>query len=56
MKLKTAKIGNNTSIRHSVANTIKIKIGHEVTIGPFAHTRPQSLIGDEVRVGNFVRN
>ncbi|WP_155010749.1 bifunctional UDP-N-acetylglucosamine diphosphorylase/glucosamine-1-phosphate N-acetyltransferase GlmU [Priestia megaterium] len=51
-EIKDCKIGNNTSIRHSVAHDSEI--GHEVTIGPFAHIRPQSLIGDEVRVGNFV--
>ena len=25
-----------------------------MNIGPFAHIRPQSQIGDEVKIGNFV--
>src|SRR5699024_6003994 len=29
-------------------------IGNEVNIGPYAHIRPSSEIGDHVRVGNFV--
>jgi len=45
-------IGNRTSIRQSV--THDSKIGSDVQIGPFAHIRPQSLIHDEVRIGNFV--
>jgi bifunctional UDP-N-acetylglucosamine pyrophosphorylase / glucosamine-1-phosphate N-acetyltransferase len=45
-------IGNRTSICQSV--THDSKIGSDVQIGPFAHIRPQSLIHDEVRIGNFV--
>jgi len=45
-------IGNRTSIRQSV--THDSKIGSDVQIGPFAHIRPQSLIHDDVRIGNFV--
>ncbi|WP_110114673.1 bifunctional UDP-N-acetylglucosamine diphosphorylase/glucosamine-1-phosphate N-acetyltransferase GlmU [Bacillus sp. CGMCC 1.16541] len=51
-EIKDCKVGNETSIRHSVAHDSEI--GAKVTIGPFAHIRPQSAIGDEVRVGNFV--
>ena len=51
-EIKDCKIGNEHFIRQSVAHDSEI--GHEVTIGPFAHIRPQSSIGDEVRIGNFV--
>ena len=30
------------------------EVGVDVTIGPFAHIRPLSKIGDEVKIGNFV--
>lgn len=30
------------------------KIGRDVTIGPFARLRPGTVLGDEVRIGNFV--
>ncbi|KYG32820.1 bifunctional UDP-N-acetylglucosamine diphosphorylase/glucosamine-1-phosphate N-acetyltransferase GlmU [Priestia endophytica] len=51
-ELKDCQIGEETTIRQSVVHDSEV--GHKVNIGPFAHIRPQSLIGDEVRVGNFV--
>ncbi|WP_027410131.1 bifunctional UDP-N-acetylglucosamine diphosphorylase/glucosamine-1-phosphate N-acetyltransferase GlmU [Anoxybacteroides tepidamans] len=51
-EIKNCVIGSGTTIRHSVAHDSNI--GHHVTIGPFAHIRPSSAIGDEVRIGNFV--
>lgn len=50
--MKDSEVGNNTTIRQSVVHDSKI--GNDVAIGPFAHIRPASVIGDEVRVGNFV--
>lgn len=56
-------IGSNSEIDSSViANRVAIKqsvieysqIAEKVTIGPFAHIRPQSVIGEEVHIGNFV--
>lgn len=29
-------------------------VGEHVDVGPFAHLRPESVIGNEVRIGNFV--
>ncbi|MED4069662.1 bifunctional UDP-N-acetylglucosamine diphosphorylase/glucosamine-1-phosphate N-acetyltransferase GlmU [Priestia endophytica] len=51
-ELKDCQIGEETTIRQSVVHDSEV--GNKVNIGPFAHIRPQSLIGDEVRVGNFV--
>lgn len=51
-EIKNCHIGEGTSIRHSVAHDSSI--GSKVTIGPFAHIRPQSQISDKVRIGNFV--
>lgn len=45
-------VGEHTVITQSVAkNSI---IGEHVQIGPFAHIRPEALIDDEVKIGNFV--
>ncbi|MDK8643246.1 bifunctional UDP-N-acetylglucosamine diphosphorylase/glucosamine-1-phosphate N-acetyltransferase GlmU [Niallia taxi] len=45
-------VGESTEIRQSAA--FDSKIGANVNIGPFAHIRPASLIGDDVKIGNFV--
>ncbi|WP_079707614.1 bifunctional UDP-N-acetylglucosamine diphosphorylase/glucosamine-1-phosphate N-acetyltransferase GlmU [Paraliobacillus ryukyuensis] len=51
-EINNCQIGENTLIKQSVAaDSI---IGDRVTIGPFAHIRPQAAIGDEVKIGNFV--
>ncbi|PFH82319.1 bifunctional UDP-N-acetylglucosamine diphosphorylase/glucosamine-1-phosphate N-acetyltransferase GlmU [Bacillus sp. AFS088145] len=47
-----SEIGNDTAIKQSVVH--ESKIGHSTTVGPFAHIRPASTLGDEVRIGNFV--
>lgn len=50
--IRDSEVGDNTTIRQSTVHDSKI--GMDVAIGPFAHIRPQSVIGNEVRVGNFV--
>ncbi|MGG2067672.1 bifunctional UDP-N-acetylglucosamine diphosphorylase/glucosamine-1-phosphate N-acetyltransferase GlmU [Bacillus sp. S14(2024)] len=50
--IRDSEVGDNTTIRQSTVHDSKI--GTDVAIGPFAHIRPQSVIGNEVRVGNFV--
>ncbi len=45
-------VGNDTRIYSSVVEMSKI--GNRTTIGPYAHIRPESMIGNEVRVGNYV--
>lgn len=45
-------IGNGTSVHSSVV--LASKIGAETTIGPFAHIRPDSALGNKVKIGNFV--
>ncbi|SFD73821.1 bifunctional UDP-N-acetylglucosamine diphosphorylase/glucosamine-1-phosphate N-acetyltransferase GlmU [Bacillus sp. UNCCL81] len=47
-----SEIGNDTVIKQSVVH--ESNIGHSTTVGPFAHIRPASTLGDEVRIGNFV--
>jgi len=45
-------IGKETVIKHSVARDSKI--GNRVTVGPYAHIRPEAVINDDVKIGNFV--
>lgn len=47
-----SEIGNATTIHSSVV--LQSKVGHETAVGPFAHLRPSSSLGDHVKVGNFV--
>jgi bifunctional UDP-N-acetylglucosamine pyrophosphorylase/glucosamine-1-phosphate N-acetyltransferase len=51
-EMKNSHVGNNTTIRQSTVHDSKV--GDGVAIGPFAHIRPDSVIGNEVRIGNFV--
>lgn len=45
-------IGSECEIKQSVI--VQSDIGNDVKIGPFAHIRPDSVIDDEVKIGNFV--
>ncbi|MCY3768604.1 MAG: bifunctional UDP-N-acetylglucosamine diphosphorylase/glucosamine-1-phosphate N-acetyltransferase GlmU [Gammaproteobacteria bacterium] len=58
------RIGPNTVIRHSTigdgcvieANSVidSATVGKKCVIGPFARIRPDTVLGDRVRIGNFV--
>ncbi|GKV70384.1 bifunctional protein GlmU [Sporosarcina sp. NCCP-2716] len=47
-----SEVGNRTTIHSSVVKSSRI--GSETAVGPFAHIRPESDLGDHVKVGNFV--
>ncbi|MCR2823378.1 bifunctional UDP-N-acetylglucosamine diphosphorylase/glucosamine-1-phosphate N-acetyltransferase GlmU [Lederbergia panacisoli] len=51
-ELVNAQVGSETVIKQSVIHNSSV--GSNVHIGPFAHIRPESIIHDEVKVGNFV--
>ncbi|HEX3551172.1 MAG TPA: bifunctional UDP-N-acetylglucosamine diphosphorylase/glucosamine-1-phosphate N-acetyltransferase GlmU [Candidatus Elarobacter sp.] len=51
-RLADVVIGSGCDIRESVV--LRTRIGDDVRIGPFAHLRDGNVIGDRVRVGNFV--
>ncbi|WP_332697243.1 bifunctional UDP-N-acetylglucosamine diphosphorylase/glucosamine-1-phosphate N-acetyltransferase GlmU [Halalkalibacter lacteus] len=51
-EIKNSTIGQDTVIRQSVV--YNSKVGKNVSVGPFAHIRPDSTISDDVRIGNFV--
>ncbi|MDJ0837443.1 MAG: DapH/DapD/GlmU-related protein [Acidobacteriota bacterium] len=51
--LRDCRIGTGTLIKpYCVLD--EAEVGADVNIGPFAHVRPGSVFGDNVRVGNFV--
>jgi bifunctional UDP-N-acetylglucosamine pyrophosphorylase / glucosamine-1-phosphate N-acetyltransferase len=45
-------VGYESHIHNSVA--ISSKVGPRTTVGPFAYIRPNSEIGSQVKIGNFV--
>jgi bifunctional UDP-N-acetylglucosamine pyrophosphorylase / glucosamine-1-phosphate N-acetyltransferase len=45
-------IGSRCEIRESVVTSTRL--GDDVRVGPFAHLRDGNVIGDRVRIGNFV--
>jgi bifunctional UDP-N-acetylglucosamine pyrophosphorylase / glucosamine-1-phosphate N-acetyltransferase len=51
-RLSNARLGERVAVRESVV--IDSAIGHDVSIGPFAHLRGETLLADGVHVGNFV--
>ena len=51
-RIGDAVIGERCAIRESVVTSTRI--GADVRIGPFAHLRDGNVIGDRVRIGNFV--
>ena len=50
---KAVKIGNNVKIL-SFSYIEKTKIGNNVMIGPFARLRPDTVLEDNSKIGNFV--
>lgn len=51
-RIKDSVIGDNVTIESSVI--LESKIMKNTTVGPFAYIRPQSIIGESVRIGDFV--
>ena len=45
-------IGKNVEIQSSVI--LDSSVGNNTTVGPFAYIRPESVVGDNVRIGDFV--
>ncbi|WJY26730.1 MULTISPECIES: bifunctional UDP-N-acetylglucosamine diphosphorylase/glucosamine-1-phosphate N-acetyltransferase GlmU [Sporosarcina] len=50
--LTDSTIGDRTTVHSSVVKSSII--GADTAVGPFAHIRPESELGDHVKVGNFV--
>ena len=51
-RLSNARLGDRVTLRESVV--IDSETGNDVTIGPFAHLRGETVLADRVHVGNFV--
>lgn len=51
-RIKDSKIGQRVEIQNSVI--LESIIGNDTTVGPYAYIRPESNIGDKVRIGDFV--
>ncbi len=51
-RISNCKIGNNAEVANSIANDSTI--GDETHVGPFAYLRPGSIIGSNVKIGDFV--
>ena len=51
-RLSNAHLGDRVTLRESVV--IDSETGNDVTIGPFAHLRGETVLADRVHVGNFV--
>lgn len=47
-----SEIGSHSLVKQSLI--YNSKIGNNVTVGPFAHIRPETNIGDRAKIGNFV--
>jgi len=52
-RIASCRIGRGVEVRdHSVL--VDSRVGDRVSIGPFAHLRPGSVLGPDVHIGNFV--
>ena len=51
-RISNSIIENDVEIQSSVI--IDSKIGERTTVGPFAYIRPESVIGNDARIGDFV--
>ncbi len=51
-RISNCKIGNKAEVVNSVA--IDSSVGDETHVGPFAYLRPGSMVGSNVKIGDFV--
>lgn len=51
-RIVSSNIGRNTEISNSVI--LESSIGEEAHVGPFAYIRPESSVGNKVKIGDFV--
>lgn len=50
--IQNSTVGDYTTIHSSVVRDSMV--GNQTAVGPFAHLRPETQLGDHVKVGNFV--
>ena len=51
-RLSNVTVGDNNHIHDSYAHNCEIK--NDTVIGPFVHLRPDTVLSDKVKIGNFV--
>ncbi len=51
-RIENSSIGDESTIVASYVDTAKV--GKKVWVGPYAHLRPKALLGNNVKIGNFV--
>ena len=51
-RLQNAKVGDNVTLHFTYAHDCEIK--NDVTVGPYVHLRPKTVLSEGVKVGNFV--
>jgi len=51
-EIENCTVGKDSVIRQSVVKDSKI--GDKANVGPFAHIRPETSVGNHARIGNFV--
>ncbi len=51
-RITNSIIGDYVTVENSVV--LNSKIGNNTTVGPFAYIRPETTIGDNARIGDFV--
>lgn len=52
VRLTNVKIGNDTHMQFVYGHDCEV--GNGVTVGPYVHLRPDTVISDKVKIGNFV--
>ncbi|AOZ92819.1 bifunctional UDP-N-acetylglucosamine diphosphorylase/glucosamine-1-phosphate N-acetyltransferase GlmU [Paenibacillus crassostreae] len=50
--INSSIISNNAIVKHSVLD--HAEVGQRTTVGPFAYLRPGSILGEDVKIGDFV--
>jgi bifunctional UDP-N-acetylglucosamine pyrophosphorylase / glucosamine-1-phosphate N-acetyltransferase len=51
-RLSNAKLGDRVSVRESVV--LDSELGSDISVGPFAHLRHRTVLGNRAHIGNFV--
>lgn len=52
VRLTNVKVGSDTHMQFTYGHDCEVK--NSVTIGPYVHLRPDTVISDHVKIGNFV--
>ena len=53
VKLVNVRVGDGAEIKTGTVGEDS-EIGHRAKVGPYAHLRPGSVVGEEAKIGNFV--